>query len=196
MAWELLKKGQFSAAKDALTAEIKTNAGEEIERIKAERDAGRKQYLSDLNKSAKRTITGAEMINYDQTKITPWLADSKYGNYLEGKYGDKKDGYQGNKDASSMQAFLESVAGLGAKPDSTRFDPNNTDPPKDDKLTDGINSISGGGKSVRNVQVTIGKLIESFNVHSGSVKEGAGEMRDIVQEELIKALQGYEIAAG
>ncbi|CAA0260508.1 phage tail tape measure protein [Tenacibaculum maritimum] len=64
------------------------------------------------------------------------------------------------------------------------------------KLTSGINSISGGGKSVRNVKVTIQKLVEEINIHSQDVKEGTSEIRDIIQEELIKALQGYEIAAG
>ena len=66
----------------------------------------------------------------------------------------------------------------------------------DAKLTSGIKSVSGGGKSVRNVKVTVQKLVEEVNIHAQDVKEGASEMKEIIQQEIIKALQGYEMAAG
>lgn len=197
-AWDLLKQGKFSAAKDALVAEIKTEAAAEMEIVKAQREANRKRLANELVDSGKRMMNGVHMINYDVSKIIPGLSGTEYGQQLEGKYGEngtEATGYTGNRDVNSMADFLASVAGKGdKKPDPLNLD--NTDPNNEDKLTDGINTISGGGKSVRNVTVTIGKLIEELNIYAASAKEGAGEMRDVVQEELIKALQGYEIAAG
>lgn len=65
---------------------------------------------------------------------------------------------------------------------------------QDEKLAKGLTTVSGGGKTVRDVRVTIGKLVESITVRADNVKEGAEDIRDIIQEELIKAMQGYEMA--
>jgi len=63
----------------------------------------------------------------------------------------------------------------------------------DDKLEDGINAISGGGN--KQVTVHIGSLVQGgVNIHSQNVTEGAGEMLSKVEEYLIRAIRGSELA--
>jgi TP901 family phage tail tape measure protein len=60
--------------------------------------------------------------------------------------------------------------------------------------TDGINAVSGGGKSVRNVTVNIQKLVEGITINTSEV---AGEMPDIeemVTRALVRAVGGAEIS--
>lgn len=52
---------------------------------------------------------------------------------------------------------------------------------------DGI--TQGGQKSVT-ISTTIERLVENLNISSANITEGAGEMRDIIQTELIRALNG------
>ncbi|MAB37737.1 MAG: phage tail tape measure protein [Aequorivita sp.] len=185
-AFELLRQMKFGAAIDALTAEINTEAGAEIERLRQEQNKRRFQTGQGIIENTGTIAAGMENIKKDQVR----LLGSVLG--LAGVEGPQnKSEYTGETDVTAMQKYLESVAGLGTKPNL-----DTTSTTNNDKIKDGIDSISGGGKTTRNVTVTIGKIIESLNIHSANVKEGAGEMREIVQEELIKALQGYEIAAG
>lgn len=58
----------------------------------------------------------------------------------------------------------------------------------------GVNSIAEGGKSVRNVTVNITKLVESLNISSATVKESATEMKRLIEEQLLRAIQGSELA--
>lgn len=60
-------------------------------------------------------------------------------------------------------------------------------------VTSGLGSISGGGQT-KHITVNIQKLVESINVHSKDVKEGAMDISRIVEEQLIKAIRGYEMA--
>jgi len=61
-------------------------------------------------------------------------------------------------------------------------------------ISDGINGITGGGKSVKNITVNIQKLVESISVNSTTLKEGLGDIQRMVEEALIRAIQGSEIA--
>jgi len=62
------------------------------------------------------------------------------------------------------------------------------------KLQEGIDSISDGGKSIRNVTVNITKLVESLNVNTTNLKDGAADIKKAVEEYLLRAVQGSEIA--
>lgn len=55
-------------------------------------------------------------------------------------------------------------------------------------ITSGINSITGGGSRPLNVNVDVGKLVETINLHSSTVKEGVEEIRDIITEQLLRVL--------
>ena len=62
------------------------------------------------------------------------------------------------------------------------------------KLQSGIDTVSGGGKSVRNVNVTIHKMVESLIVQAQTVKESGIEIERKIEEFLVRAVQGSEIA--
>lgn len=48
--------------------------------------------------------------------------------------------------------------------------------------------ITGGGSKQTNISITIGKLNENFTIQTTNIKEGASEMRDIVQAELLRVV--------
>jgi TP901 family phage tail tape measure protein len=62
------------------------------------------------------------------------------------------------------------------------------------KLQSSIDGVSGGGKSVRNVNVTIHKMVEQLIVKAGTVQESAIEIERKMEEYLLRAIQGSEIA--
>jgi TP901 family phage tail tape measure protein len=66
--------------------------------------------------------------------------------------------------------------------------------PKDDKMSAGMNNISGGGSQQRTVIVNIGKLVESINTKSDGTREGTREAGVTILEELVRVVRGAEIA--
>lgn len=68
------------------------------------------------------------------------------------------------------------------------------DPGTNDKLQNGISNISDGGKQQHNVYVHIDKLVEALSVHTTTLKEGSGEIKRIVEEALLRAVNGSELA--
>jgi TP901 family phage tail tape measure protein len=62
-----------------------------------------------------------------------------------------------------------------------------------DTIKSGLTDISGGGKSVRNVTVNIQSLVKELNVHTTSVKEGSSEIKRLVEETILRAVQGAEL---
>jgi tape measure domain-containing protein len=63
---------------------------------------------------------------------------------------------------------------------------------KDTGMTKGIEGITGGGS--KNITISVNKLVESLTIQSQNVKEGAGEMREIVIRELTQALNAMNMA--
>lgn len=61
---------------------------------------------------------------------------------------------------------------------------------------DAIGSISGGGKEMKNITVTIQKLVENLNLHTINTQTGMGEMKQMIEETLLRAVQGAELAMG
>ena len=59
-----------------------------------------------------------------------------------------------------------------------------------------MNNISDGGKSVRNVIVNITKMVENVNIHAANVKESGTEITRQVEEIMLRAIQGSELALG
>lgn len=62
----------------------------------------------------------------------------------------------------------------------------------DNKLADGLSSVAGGGNAVRNITVNIGKLIETQQINSQTVREAAPEIQRLVEEAIIRAVAGSE----
>lgn len=50
------------------------------------------------------------------------------------------------------------------------------------------NNISTGGSKTTNISLTIGKLVETLNVNANNLREGGQKIRDVVQDELTRAL--------
>ncbi|MBS1944769.1 MAG: hypothetical protein JST98_06095, partial [Bacteroidetes bacterium] len=59
----------------------------------------------------------------------------------------------------------------------------------------GASAIVGGGKQVRNVNVTIQKLVEKLEVRTaGTVREGISNVRQQVEQALVDIVRGGEAA--
>lgn len=66
---------------------------------------------------------------------------------------------------------------------------------KPDPLKRGAEAIVGGGKQVRNVNVTIQKLVEKLEVRTtGTVREGISNVRQQVEQALVDIVRGGEAA--
>lgn len=162
--WE----GAMNAGKDAL----KDFAGADSEKIANE---GGKKIGENFQKGYNDGVSQVKMNLGRESGAVKKITNSDYQNML---------GVNGfGKTKSSTVADLFNGTAPGG--DATNVDT---------KITEGLNTVSGGGKEVRNVTVTIGKLVENINLHASNVKEGAADIRDIIQEEIIKAVQGFETA--
>lgn len=73
---------------------------------------------------------------------------------------------------------------------------NNPGANQDTKLKDGLEQISGGGKQARNVIVNITKVVENINIHTASMKESSNDLTRQVEEIVLRAIQGAELALG
>lgn len=60
--------------------------------------------------------------------------------------------------------------------------------------TDGINTIAGGGKSVRNVTVNIAKLVEAINIHTSQAQSELPNIEEMITRALVRAVGGAEIS--
>jgi len=57
--------------------------------------------------------------------------------------------------------------------------------------------VSGAkGSKLTNINITINKLVEELNVKTTNLTEGAGEIRDIISRELLRAVNDVNIQAG
>jgi hypothetical protein len=61
-------------------------------------------------------------------------------------------------------------------------------PAADDQLSKGMRGITGGGSAPRNYNISIGKLVESINLHTQNVQQGADELADIVLRKLVQVM--------
>ena len=63
-------------------------------------------------------------------------------------------------------------------------------------LNDAVKTINDGGKSVRNVTVTIHKLVDTINNNVSNVSEGMRNSEDVVLEGLVRIVRDSEQALG
>ena len=62
----------------------------------------------------------------------------------------------------------------------------------DDKTTNGLNSVAGGGNAIRNITVNIQKLIETQQINTQNLTEGTTQVQQLVEAALIRAVSGTE----
>jgi len=62
-----------------------------------------------------------------------------------------------------------------------------------EELKKGLAEVSGGGRTVHNVTITIQKMVDGgIHIHSTTLKEGAVDMKQILEEQLLRTIQGVE----
>lgn len=62
------------------------------------------------------------------------------------------------------------------------------------KIKAGINSINETGRSVRNVTVNIGKLVEGITINPANIKESTQDIMRLIEDALVRAVNGGEEA--
>lgn len=64
------------------------------------------------------------------------------------------------------------------------------------EISRGISSITSGGARATNININMGNLVESFTVHSQSVRESADEIHDMVIDALLRSINSANASAG
>lgn len=94
-----------------------------------------------------------------------------------------------NKNNIAEQKFTDAPKTLttdtGTKPTTTL----------DESINKASEGISGGGKTVKSVTVNIKSLIEKMNITPATIKEGSEDIVKVVEEALLRAIRGGEVAA-
>lgn len=80
-------------------------------------------------------------------------------------------------------SLLEKILPASSSSGSNEADPD---------MKDGIDQVNGGGNKI--LTVNIGKLVEHLNINSTTVKEGTAELKSLIEEHLLRAINGSEIA--
>lgn len=84
-------------------------------------------------------------------------------------------------------ASVSEVAGKALGPEGAAGGSASTD------LSTGINEVSGGGKSVRNVTVNISKLIETINLRMADSGANADQLTRMIEDAVVRAIAGAEM---
>jgi hypothetical protein len=87
---------------------------------------------------------------------------------------------------------LQDKVTAGAKPTAADLLDAGGKPAAKDQLTKGMDGVSGGGQ-VRNVTVNITKMAD-IHINTTHLKESMGEVKRIVEETIIRAVSGSELA--
>ncbi|MEO8589497.1 MAG: phage tail tape measure protein [Flavobacteriales bacterium] len=61
------------------------------------------------------------------------------------------------------------------------------------RVSKGVSDVVGGGKEVRNVNITIQSLVKELTVRVANVRDGGSEIKKVVEEALVRAVQGGEL---
>ncbi|MBN1250688.1 MAG: phage tail tape measure protein [Bacteroidales bacterium] len=82
--------------------------------------------------------------------------------------------------------YIKTFAGIIKKTKT----PNNPvlDNPLGKGLSDGISSVTEGGKQQKNITINLGKFQDSINIYSENITEGVNEMQDAVENALLRIL--------
>jgi TP901 family phage tail tape measure protein len=67
--------------------------------------------------------------------------------------------------------------------------------PAPTEMSMGIKGVAAGGAKVRNVTINIQKIVGIEELHTNTVKEGATQMADVVNESLVGSIRDAEIAS-
>ncbi|BDX39322.1 hypothetical protein CYCD_26770 [Tenuifilaceae bacterium CYCD] len=132
-----------------------------------------KTQMQDVDKLLK------EYAPYENSKIHP--VNKALANYYKSYAANLVDIYSLSK-YNRERGISPNIPGLGGENDQN----------KEQQLKNGIDSISGGGNAVRNITVNIGKLIETQEINTQTIKESMPEIQRLVEDAIIRAVAGTE----
>lgn len=164
----------------------------------------------DKRLSAGREIASEFFANYENLSADDRVARIEEVNQRAAKYEEQADAAAGTEAGKKLKALaiaMREMAGEFSDALTKQSDKQNLIDAKsgayaglfDDKkgkggATKGVEAITGGGKQVRNVTVNIQSLVKELTVRTATVREGAQDIKKHVEEALIRAVQGSELA--
>jgi len=110
---------------------------------------------------------------------------------LLGLKSNKSTGPGAMAEGGTMDSLSGGIMGALNKPAST----SGTSTSLDESITEATGRISEGGRTVKNVTVNLKSLVEHLNITPATLKEGTDEIVRIVEETLLRAIRGGELAA-
>jgi hypothetical protein len=162
----------------------KVNVG--VEKFKSGFDEGTKSFRdSQINKNSD-AYQNSFVENFTKTQKAKGWSDELIGKYLN------DHGYGTAQKKLNAEKTIASVEGLSGKSFSDKKIPQ-----PDDSLastSNGATSVEGKSQ-VRNVVVNITKLVEKIEINSTHLKESAGDITSKMEEYLLRAIQGAELAS-
>lgn len=170
-AVKLAFKGDFAGAKKAFTAPIKTEADEQIARVKAEREALKNEHKKRMAEHALNVAKARSQMGIKWKKGGPGIMDS-----------------------------LKNFGKQPAQP-NTELDPTKITETKTPKFSSGIGggsvkgkdkaeSVATGGKKTRIFNITINKVVEQITNEITEGKEQADDLVDEILDQLTRRLHG------
>ncbi len=163
----------------------------------------REQFDQSSAEEKAKLISGAQQMGkkmgWDENTIKKYLVDKGYTNNeqfdkLKVESTVKKIGGEGAAKMKGSET-VKKLTGDKNLADAFKPDFGNDESQKiDTKTKKGIDSITEGGKEQRIVTTNIAKLVEHLNINTTTIKEGATELKAQIEEALLRAIQGGEIA--
>lgn len=98
--------------------------------------------------------------------------------YAKGESGDEEE-------TAGSGAGFAALGGAGAI--------NEGGSPAGNTPQDAVSSVTGGGKKTKNISVSIGSLIETFEINTTNIQEGIDDLGDKVREVLLQAVNDVNL---
>jgi TP901 family phage tail tape measure protein len=114
--------------------------------------------------------------------------ESKADKVPEAGFGSKQNSDAAPYPSEKQMAGIAGLEGVAEK--------NSKGLKKGQSASNALEGVSGGIKEGKSVTINIKSLVEQITVSTTTVGEGASQIQRIVEEALIRALQGAEIATG
>lgn len=147
-----------------------------LAKISADTEARKKSIVE----SAKKTVDFGKQAGQEFSKAAgsfSWnnTSFSDIAKKLKSKIGISAPGVPGTSSETSGMGKLAGVSGIGANTSG-------------DAGKSTANSIATGGTKTTHINITIGEMGNNMQIVVDSVKEGAGNIRDMILDELTRAL--------
>lgn len=164
--FEVIEKGWYRVQK--LWNSDAANAG--LAKLEAERNARAKEIADVQGKRGELLKQMADMEVFQLRMNDTSFSD--VANSLKSKLGISSAGIPGMDGGNGSGGGTGGAGGTGGGGASGKA----------------ANSISTGGSKTTHITLNLGNLVQTMTINSGNIKEGAQKLRDVVQDELTRAL--------